>query len=105
MKRPPAECKARFLALLRAQACARTKPATAFALAQAQHAYRANNGYVDDIAALRKCLAALIASKDTCRQPVRPHASLTWIHVGYAVLQPHTALSHSPGLVSSSYLT
>ena len=73
MKRPRMECKARCLALLRAQACTRNKPAHAAAQAQAQapHTHRPQNGNVDDIATLRKCLAALIASKEACQQPVR----------------------------------
>ena len=107
MKRPKADCKARFLALLRAQAHARTKdnaPGRVKAEAEDRDALAHSNGNVNDIITLRVRLAALIACRDTCRRPVRLRflvsislllcMPMLW-HTGWLLVQ-HASNEHMP---------
>ena len=72
MRRPPADCQTRYQCLLRAQTSAQTKPISGAARDQQAHQLpeAATNGHVDDLAVLRRRLAALIAFQSSCQRMV-----------------------------------
>ncbi|KAK9788325.1 hypothetical protein WJX73_009601 [Symbiochloris irregularis] len=70
MRRPAADCQARYLALLRAQVSAQSKAGSRQAQDAKVQADLPNGGPLDDLAALRRRLAALIACRKTCQRQV-----------------------------------
>lgn len=68
MRRPPADCQARYLALLRAQVSAQSKAGSS---RQAGSETRQSSSRpVDDLTMLRRRLAALVASRKSCQRQV-----------------------------------